>query len=104
MTVVDRFSKMVHFIALPKLPSAAEMVDLLVTHAVRLHGIPQNIVSDCGPSSSQGCGGPSAGALGPRSTYHWDTIPRPTGRWRGGDSALRYHQQPASWSLHLPLG
>ena len=40
MTVIDRFFKMVHFIALPKLLSAAETVDLLVTHVVRLHGIP----------------------------------------------------------------
>ena len=42
MTVVDRFSKMVHFIALPKLPSVAETADLLVTHVVRLHGPPEH--------------------------------------------------------------
>ena len=47
--MVDRFSKIVHFIALPKLPSTAEMADLLVTHVIRLHGIPLNIVSDRGP-------------------------------------------------------
>ena len=49
MTVVDRFSKMVHFIALPKHPSAAETADLLTTHVIWLHGIPRNIVSDRGP-------------------------------------------------------
>ena len=49
LTMVDRFSKMVHFAALPKLPSAAEMANLLVSHVVRLHGIPLDIVSDRGP-------------------------------------------------------
>ena len=54
MTVVDRFLKMVHFIALHKLPSTAETADLLVTHVVRLHGIPQNIVSDHCPQFTSG--------------------------------------------------
>ena len=48
LTMVDRFSKMVHFAALPKLPSAAEIADLLVSHVVRLQGIPRDIVSDRG--------------------------------------------------------
>lgn len=34
---------------LPKLPSAMEMANLLVTHIIRLYGIPQDIVSDRGP-------------------------------------------------------
>lgn len=37
LTVVDRFSKMAHFIALPQFPSA------------RVNGFPQDIVSDWGP-------------------------------------------------------
>lgn len=37
LTVVDRFSKAVHFMALTKLPSAAEMGALLVQHVFRLH-------------------------------------------------------------------
>ncbi|XP_034413688.1 trace amine-associated receptor 1-like [Cyclopterus lumpus] len=45
-TVVDRFSKVVHFIPLPKLPSSTETANLLVLHVFRLHGIPQDIVSD----------------------------------------------------------
>ncbi len=44
--IVDRFSKAVHFVPLSKLPSASETADLLVTHVVRLHGIPFNIISD----------------------------------------------------------
>ena len=43
LTVVDRFSKMVHFIPLPKLPSAKERC------VFRLHGFPKDVVSDQEP-------------------------------------------------------
>ena len=49
LTIIDRFSKSVHFVPLSKLPSALETSDILVQHVFRLHGIPQNIVSDRGP-------------------------------------------------------
>uniref|UniRef100_A0A3P9KUB3 Gypsy retrotransposon integrase-like protein 1 n=1 Tax=Oryzias latipes TaxID=8090 RepID=A0A3P9KUB3_ORYLA len=49
LTIVDRFSKMVHFIALPKLPSAKEMAEVLLQHVFCLHGIPRDIISDRGP-------------------------------------------------------
>ena len=46
LTVVDRFSKSVHFIPLAKLPSSMETVRLLVHNVFGLHGIPLDIVSD----------------------------------------------------------
>ncbi|XP_056132867.1 uncharacterized protein LOC130109929 [Lampris incognitus] len=49
LTVVDRFSKGVHLVALPKLPSASETADLLMSHVFRLHGLPKDILSDRGP-------------------------------------------------------
>ena len=49
LTIVDRFSKAVHFVPLIKLPSASETAHLLVQHVIRLHGIPTDIVSDRGP-------------------------------------------------------
>lgn len=49
LMVVYRFSKMVHIIPLPKLPSAMETADLLVAHVFRLRCLPTDIVSDCGP-------------------------------------------------------
>lgn len=49
LTVVDRFSKSAHLIALPKLPTALGTAHLQVDHVVRIHGIPANIVSDRGP-------------------------------------------------------
>lgn len=49
LTIVDCFSRVAHFVPLPKLPSAAETGDLLVQHVIRLHSIPIDIVSDQGP-------------------------------------------------------
>ncbi|KAK3536207.1 hypothetical protein QTP86_000183 [Hemibagrus guttatus] len=49
LTIVDRFSKMVHFVPLSHLPSAKETALLLVQHVFRLHGISRDIVSDRGP-------------------------------------------------------
>ena len=49
LTVVDRFSKMVRFIAMPKLPSAKETAEILMTNIFRVHGFTRDIVSDRGP-------------------------------------------------------
>ena len=50
LTIVDRFSKMVHYVPLAKLPSATETANLLALHVFRLYGLPSDIVSHCGPS------------------------------------------------------
>ena len=44
--VVDRFSKMAHFIPLKKQASAEELSRIFVREIWRLHGLPTNIVSD----------------------------------------------------------
>uniref|UniRef100_A0A8C8DLA6 Gypsy retrotransposon integrase-like protein 1 n=1 Tax=Oryzias sinensis TaxID=183150 RepID=A0A8C8DLA6_9TELE len=49
LTVIDRFSKMAHFIPLPQLPTATETADIMINHVFRHHGIPADIVSDRGP-------------------------------------------------------
>ena len=108
LTLVDRFSKMVHFVALPKLPSAAETADLLVKHVVRLHGIPRNIISDRGPQFTSGvwrafCQGIGA-TVSLSSGYH----PQTNGQAERANQALEATlrcvttSNPASWSLHLP--
>lgn len=50
LTVVDCFSKAAHFIPLNKLPSSKETADALVHQVFCLHGTPNDIVSDRGPT------------------------------------------------------
>uniref|UniRef100_A0AAQ4PSE6 Integrase catalytic domain-containing protein n=1 Tax=Gasterosteus aculeatus aculeatus TaxID=481459 RepID=A0AAQ4PSE6_GASAC len=49
LTVVDRFSKMAHFIALPKLPSTKETAETMLDNVFRIHGFPKDVVSARGP-------------------------------------------------------
>jgi hypothetical protein len=49
LVIVDRFSKMAHFVPCSKTISGKETADLLLTSVIRLHGIPQDITSDRGP-------------------------------------------------------
>lgn len=49
LTMVDRFSNMCCLVALPKLPSAAELAETLTTNLFRYYGLPEDVVSDGGP-------------------------------------------------------
>ncbi len=45
LTMVDRFSKATHIIALPKLPSARETAVAVIDHVFRIHGLPRDVAS-----------------------------------------------------------
>ena len=46
--VVDKFSKMAHFIPTTSNVTAKQTAQLLIDHVVRLHGVPDAIISDRG--------------------------------------------------------
>jgi hypothetical protein len=48
LVVVDKFSKMAHFIATTKKATAKHTAKLLLEHVIRLHGVPEAIISDRG--------------------------------------------------------
>ena len=45
---VDRFSKMAHFTAFPNVPSATDTANAFMINIFRLHGLPNEIISDRG--------------------------------------------------------
>jgi hypothetical protein len=49
LTVVDRFSKYCHFISLAHPYSAESVAQAFFSDIVRLHGVPQSMVSDHDP-------------------------------------------------------
>jgi hypothetical protein len=44
--VIDRLTKLAHFIPMKQTNSAADLVPLYIKEVVRFHGVPKSIVSD----------------------------------------------------------
>ncbi|KAK7879248.1 hypothetical protein WMY93_033967 [Mugilogobius chulae] len=108
LTIVDRFSKAVHFVPLPKLPSSTETAHLLVLHVYRLHGIPADIVSDRGPQFTSQVWKAFSQAMGTSvslsSRYHPQSNGQTERANQDLESALRCvtARNPATWSSYLP--
>uniref|UniRef100_A0A3Q2Q4R2 Integrase catalytic domain-containing protein n=1 Tax=Fundulus heteroclitus TaxID=8078 RepID=A0A3Q2Q4R2_FUNHE len=108
LTVIDCFSKACHLIPLRKLPSALQTAQLLVKHVFRLHGIPQEVLSDRGPQLISRVWKEFAVALGARYTltsgYHPQTNGQTERLNQELETALRCltSQNPSDWSKYLP--
>ena len=50
LVIVDRFSKMAHFIPCKKAASAPDVASLFMQHIFKIHGMPKTIVSDRDPT------------------------------------------------------
>lgn len=107
LTIVDRFSKSAHFVALAKLPTALTTAELLVDHVVRLHGIPADIVSDRGPQFISRVWKAFCKALGATASlssgYHPQTNGQTERTNQDLEAALRCMAEvnPTTWSSHL---
>uniref|UniRef100_A0AAV1T7Y1 Integrase catalytic domain-containing protein n=1 Tax=Peronospora matthiolae TaxID=2874970 RepID=A0AAV1T7Y1_9STRA len=55
---VDRFSKMVHLVAVPDSNTAQGVARVFIDTIFRLHGLPRELVSDRDPASQRSSGDP----------------------------------------------
>lgn len=104
--IVNRFSKTVHFIAQPNLPTTLETSSILVNQVFRLHRIPTNIVSHRGGNFLHRFGEllPRPGSI--RQLFFRLSPPSPLVRLKGPTKTRSLHcvatSNPFSWSQHLP--
>eukprot|EP00063_Salmo_salar_P054628 XP_014029463.1 PREDICTED: uncharacterized protein LOC106586555 [Salmo salar] len=108
LTIIDRFSKVAHFIPLSKLPSSRETVDLLVFHVFHLHGLPTDIVSDRGPQITSRVWRSFCSALGINVSLSSGYHPQTNGQTELANQEMETalccmtSANPSSWSVQLP--
>uniref|UniRef100_A0A671YIT6 Gypsy retrotransposon integrase-like protein 1 n=1 Tax=Sparus aurata TaxID=8175 RepID=A0A671YIT6_SPAAU len=107
LTVVDRFSKMVRFIALPKLPSAKETAEVMMTNVFKVHGFPKDIVSDRGPQFVSRFWREFCRLIGAKASLTSGYHPEANGQTERLNQQLEtglrcvVYQNPSTWSKHL---
>ncbi len=89
LTVVDRLSKMAHFLPLPKLPSAKETAEIMLQKVFRIYGFSEDIVSDRGPHSHLSFGRSSVACSGLPSASPLVFIPSLMDNLRGSTKSWR---------------
>ena len=108
LTVVDRFSKSVHFIPLPKLPSAKETATAMVQHVFKFHGLPIEVVSDRGPQFTSSFWRAFCKLIGASVCLTSGFHPQSNGQAERANQQLETvlrcmaSQNPTSWSQQLP--
>ena len=107
LTVVDRFSKMAHFIPLLKLPSAKETASLVLHHVFRIHGLAVDVVSDRGPQFTSTFWKEFCSLLGATASLSSGFHPQSNGQTermnQEMESSLRclVAKNPSTWSQNL---
>ena len=109
LTVVDRMSKMTHFIPTVKTCSAEVVAQLLIDNVVTKHGLPQSIVSDRDPrftaKFSQELWKLTGTKLCTSTSYHPQTDGQTERYNRIIEQTLRMYVQPhgRNWDKILPM-
>ncbi|GJP48052.1 hypothetical protein CLOM_g7291 [Closterium sp. NIES-68] len=80
LVVVDRLTKMAHFIACQQTITAEQTAQLFIANVIRLHGLPSAIISDRDPNSHRIFGATCGTSSAPNSNFHPPTTHKPTGR------------------------
>uniref|UniRef100_A0A3B3XMZ2 Gypsy retrotransposon integrase-like protein 1 n=1 Tax=Poecilia mexicana TaxID=48701 RepID=A0A3B3XMZ2_9TELE len=107
-TVIDRFSKSCHLIPLRKLPTSTQTAQLLIKHVFKLHGMPQEILSDRGPQFISQVWKQFCSALGAKtvlsSGYHPQTNGQTERLNQEMEATLRCvsSSNPEDWAQYLP--
>ncbi|MCO5598177.1 hypothetical protein L7F22_052269 [Adiantum nelumboides] len=109
LVIVDRFSKMAHFIPCKKAASAPDIASLFVQHIFRIHGLPRSIISDGDPKFTRHFWTSLFKSLGTNllfsSAYHPQTDGQTERVNQILEEILRHYIQNhlASWEEYLPL-
>ncbi|KAJ8344244.1 hypothetical protein SKAU_G00315730 [Synaphobranchus kaupii] len=108
LVIVDRFSKAANFLALTKLPSAPETAQLIVDHVFRIHGLPRDVVSDCGSQFVAKFWRSFCTQLGASVSLSSGFHPQTNGQTERTNQTLENtirclaSSNPTSWSRYLP--
>ena len=100
--IVDHLNKMVHFVPLPKLPSAKEMARTILLHIFRPHGRIWFLTRV--PSSHPSSGGSSAPSSEPQTACPPDSTPNSMDRLNKEMETMlccMVSRNPSSWSQQL---
>ncbi|KAL0192324.1 hypothetical protein M9458_010620, partial [Cirrhinus mrigala] len=107
LTVVDRFSKAVHFIPLTKLPSAKETAQVVIDHVFQIHGLPEDVVSDRGPQFVSHFWREFCRQIGASASLSSGFHPQTNGQTKRANQDLGWmlrclaSHNPSSWSQQL---